>query len=383
MALTTTKASMMRPKVLVVEDSRTQALQTRLGLEAEGFQVVVVADSGSALELARRERPDVVLSDVRMPGTDGFQLCRSFRADGELASTPFVLHSGTFSAEDDRAFALALGAQAFVEKGMEPSPLATVLRDVLEAQAAAADDLDEASFLSWYRKRLLHRLVEEEAALERATAELGRAYDLTLEALVSALDLRDTETRHHSWRVTAYSLRLARGLGLEGDLLVDLERGALLHDIGKIGVPDHILRKPGPLDEDEWSEMRRHPRAGYEMLAGIAFLERPAEIVLTHHERSDGGGYPLGLKGSNVPLASRIFAVADTLDAITSKRPYRDGRSFAVALDEVRRLSGSQFDADVVRVAVSVSPVEWESIKEHVERARERAFARTGGGRAS
>jgi len=369
----------MGPKVLVVEDSRTQALRARLGLEAEGFEVVVAPRSEHALECARSERPDVVLSDVRMPGMDGFQLCRSFRSDGELAQTPFVLSSGTFSSEEDREFALAIGAQAYVEKGMEPRDLAALLHDLLGPRAALpAEELDDASFLTWYRGRLLHRLIEEEAALERASIAVGAAYDLTLEALVSALDLRDTETRHHSWRVTAYALRIARGLGLEGEFLVDLERGALLHDIGKIGVPDSILRKAGPLDDDEWLEMRKHPRAGYDMLAGIDFLERSAQIVLTHHERWDGDGYPLRLKGDDIPLGSRIFAVSDTIDAITSKRPYRDGRPFGVALDEIRRMSGSQFDPEIVAVAGAVSTVEWEAIEEHIEQMRERVRAGAG-----
>jgi putative nucleotidyltransferase with HDIG domain len=221
--------------------------------------------------------------------------------------------------------------------------------------------------------------VEEAAELERAHEALAAAYDATLEALVAALDLRDTETEYHSWRVAEYALTLARQLRIDGDLLTDLERGSLLHDIGKIGVPDHILRKPGPLDDEEWREMRRHPQLGYQMLAQIDFLKGAVEIVLTHHERWDGTGYPRGLVGEEIPFGSRIFAVADALDAITSRRPYRAARGFGTALAEIAGGSGTQFDPAVVRTAVTVAPADWTAIKDEVEtRRRRRRLAHAG-----
>jgi putative nucleotidyltransferase with HDIG domain len=239
------------------------------------------------------------------------------------------------------------------------------------SSAAVAALPDERSFRERYGDLLATRLVEEAAALERANEALTAAYDATLEALVTALDLRDTETEHHSWRVTEYSLALARSMGASRAFLTDLERGSLLHDIGKIGVPDQILRKPGPLDEDEWAMMRTHPELGYRMIAHIEFLRGAAPIVLSHHERWEGGGYPSGLSGKRIPLGARIFAVADALDAITSNRPYRPARCFDVAREEISRMSGSQFEPVVVRAALGIPAVEWQGIKERVERGRE------------
>ncbi|MDE3094623.1 MAG: HD-GYP domain-containing protein [Chloroflexota bacterium] len=201
-------------------------------------------------------------------------------------------------------------------------------------------------------ERTVRELHEKNARIEVLGAELREAYGETLTAFVSALDARDAETQGHSQRVAELSLRIARVLGVApgSQEWQDLEHGAMLHDVGKIGVPDAILRKPGPLDEEEWSFIRRHPAHGYYMLRGVRFLANAAELVLCHHERYDGGGYPRGLRGDEIPLAARIFAVADTFDAITSERPYKHAGSVAEACAEISRNSGTQFDPRVVAV---------------------------------
>ena len=182
------------------------------------------------------------------------------------------------------------------------------------------------------------------------TETLKETYDGTLEALVTALDARDRETKGHSTRVTDYTLDIARRMGLRTGTPAweDLKRAALLHDVGKIGVSDFILHKPGPLTPEEWDEMRRHPGIGYDMLKGVRFLAEPAEIVLSHHERFDGKGYPRALAGEEIPWGARIFAVADTFDAMTSDRPYRRALPWEAARDEIVRHKGTQFDAQVV-----------------------------------
>ena len=173
-------------------------------------------------------------------------------------------------------------------------------------------------------------------------------YQGMLYLLCSALDERDQVTDGHSRRVAAFSVAVARELNLTGDYLLDVERAGILHDIGKLAVPDAILSKPGPLTPEEWQEMRRHPTVGYQLVRGVPFLSRAAEIVYSHHERFDGAGYPRSLKGEEIPLGARIFAVVDTYDAITSDRPYRLARSHEYALEEVRRHAGTQFDPTVV-----------------------------------
>jgi putative nucleotidyltransferase with HDIG domain len=199
--------------------------------------------------------------------------------------------------------------------------------------------------------------------LERANADilamtdrLRESYHGTLEALVNALDARDRETKGHSSRVTHYTLEVARRMGIrEGSPeWLDIQRGALLHDVGKIGVSDNILHKPGSLTDEEWEHMRRHPAIGYSMLKEVTFLSRASEIVYTHHERYDGKGYPRGLKGQEIPLGARIFAVADSFDAMTSDRPYRKAMSWQEARDEIARNSGTQFDPQVVKLFLQI-----------------------------
>lgn len=356
-------------------------------LERAGFQVVCARDGKVALEMARREPPDVILADILMPGMDGFQLCLEVRLDSELRAIPYVLHTASFLGEEDRAFAFKLGADGYIEKDASAEELRALLVDVVEGRGGSAADrreggpLDERSFRGQYGERLLSRLVEEAAELQRANEALAAAYDATLEALVAALDLRDTETEFHSWRVAEYACAVARRLGLEGRRLAELERGSILHDIGKIGIPDQILRKPGPLSEDEWLEMRKHPLLGYEMIAHVDFLSEAAQIILAHHERWDGGGYPRGLRAEAIPLGARIFAVADAVDAMTSNRPYRAAQDLTSALEEIKRMSGSQFDPAVVEAAQSLPLGEWQALKDHVELRRGGARSLRAGAR--
>jgi putative nucleotidyltransferase with HDIG domain len=233
-------------------------------------------------------------------------------------------------------------------------------------------------------KQYVERTTETVTALRRKNEELERAnrdilemttalketYHGTLEALVTALDARDRETKGHSTRVTEYTLDVAGRLGLQPGTAAweDLMRAALLHDVGKIGVSDYILHKPGPLTPEEWQEMRRHPVIGYEMLKGVRFLAEAAEIVYSHHERFDGKGYPRALAGDEIPLGARIFAVADTFDAMTSDRPYRRALPWEAARDEIVRHSGTQFDARVVEAFLEAYS-DWLRKREE-ERAR-------------
>ena len=186
--------------------------------------------------------------------------------------------------------------------------------------------------------------------MQRANLELALAYDATIEGWAHALELRDRETEGHTRRVTEMTVAMARAKGVPEAKLVHMHRGALLHDIGKMGVPDSILLKPGKLTEEEWAIMRRHPEFAYEMLCSIEYLRPALDIPYCHHEKWDGTGYPRGLKGQEIPLAARIFAVADVFDALTSDRPYRPAWTRAHALEYIRQESGSHFDSQVVEL---------------------------------
>jgi len=190
--------------------------------------------------------------------------------------------------------------------------------------------------------------------LERSHFELSIAYDATILGWSNALDLRDKETEGHSQRVTDLTVQIAKAMGISEEKIVHIRRGALLHDIGKMGVPDHILFKPGPLDEEEWKIMRQHPQYALDMLSPIAYLKPALDIPFCHHERWDGSGYPRGLKGEEIPIAARIFAVADVYDALTSDRPYRKALSHQQAVDYIRQQRGIQFDPKVVDVFLRI-----------------------------
>ena len=225
----------------------------------------------------------------------------------------------------------------------------------------------------------LFRSIADNAALSvqnaRLYQDLDASYLATLEALTMALDLRDRETAGHSRRVVEYTARLAQQIGLDKDTIENIKRGALIHDVGKIGVPDAVLQKPGPLDPEERKIIEKHPQAGYEMLLGIPYLSEEIKIVLAHQEKWDGTGYPLGLKGEAIPLGARLFMIADTFDALTSDRPYRKGRPYEAARQIIAEESGRQFDPMAVRAFLEVPPGEWLQIRAMVieEVAKRRA----------
>ena len=202
--------------------------------------------------------------------------------------------------------------------------------------------------------------------LRQAMENLEHSYDVTLEALGDALDLKDSETEGHSKRVTAYTIALARAMGISPSQIKIIARGAFLHDIGKMAIPDDILRKPGKLTEEEQVVMREHCSRGYHMLRKIPFLSEAAEIVFSHQEHFDGSGYPSGLSGGEIPVGSRIFAIADTLDAITSDRPYRKARSFDTAREEILSHSGTQFDPNVVEVFLKIPNELWHELRSEI-----------------
>jgi putative nucleotidyltransferase with HDIG domain len=200
----------------------------------------------------------------------------------------------------------------------------------------------------------------------RLYRELQNSYDLTLYAMTAALDLRDRETEGHSRRVVAYTLRLAQQMGLDENVMENIRRGALLHDVGKIGIPDRVLHKPGPLDADERRVIETHPQKGYDMLLGIGPLNEAVKIVLAHHEKWDGSGYPLGLKGENIPLGARLFALADVFDALTSERPYRQPMTLEAAREVIGREMGTHFDPQAVVAFMAIPVDEWTRIREAV-----------------
>jgi putative nucleotidyltransferase with HDIG domain len=262
--------------------------------------------------------------------------------------------------------AMKSGALDYVLKPFLLDDVERSIRSALERNREALRRTD--------RVRNLEETVERQSAeLQSLLGSMEESSEGTLEALVAALDAREHETKAHSRRVSQYAVELAQRIGMSGEELETLRRGALLHDIGKIGVPDRILLKPATLDEQEWHQMRRHPSIGHWILNGIPWLRAASDIVLCHHERYDGSGYPRRLAGNQIPIGARVFSVADTLDAITSPRPYHIGHSFEAARDEVAAARGGQFDPAIADEFLSVPISTWSAI-------RSRSLAETAAG---
>jgi len=310
--------------ILIVDDNAAnrdtlEALLTSLGHELR------FAQSGEeALKKAIALPPDLILLDVNMPGMDGFEVCEKLRADSKLASVPIVI---TTSLDDKKSKmrGIEVGADDFITKPIDGMEIRARVKMILR--------------LNRYRKSL-----QQQDEIQRAHNELQEAYEETLKGWVRALDARDRETELHSKRVTLLTKSVARQAGFVDQDLEDVRRGALLHDIGKIAVPDHILLKPGPLTDAEWVIMRTHPKAAYDILKPIKHLANSLDIPYCHHERWDGAGYPRGLKGDAIPLSARIFAIIDVWDALLSDRPYRKAWKREKVIEHIRENSGTHFD---------------------------------------
>jgi len=257
--------------------------------------------------------------------------------------------------------ALSAGAYDYVTKPFNAIELKNKIQKALERRRLVLENKQ-------YQLHLERRVQEQTADLRDALSRVNTAYAHTLEALINALDARERETQRHSKRVSEYTLVIARKLGISSAEFVDLERGSLLHDIGKIGISDSILLKPAKLTEEEWVEIRKHPDIGHQILKGISFLEGAAEMVRQHHERFDGTGYPRGLAGEEILLGARIFAVVDTFDAMTSDRPYRKALSYQTAREEIIRFSGRQFDPHLVGCFLQIPEDIWFKTKDSLSR---------------
>jgi len=321
-------------RVLVIDDEAPIRLLCRVNLEAEGMEVLEARDGPGGLEQARAERPDVILLDVMMPGMTGFEVCQRIRNDPQIAEIPIII----LTALDDREsllHALKAGADDFISKPFDRYELRARLMGITR--------------LNRYQK-----LLQERAKLREANTQLLDAYEATIEGWSHALDLRDRETEGHSRRVTQLTVRLAQALGISDNDIMHIRRGALLHDMGKIGIPDSILHKPDKLTDEEWKIMRTHPQLAYDMLFPIEYLRPALEIPLTHHEKWDGTGYPRGLTGEEIPIVARLFSVVDVWDALTSDRPYRPAWSQEDALTYIREQSGKHFDPRVVDLFFNV-----------------------------
>lgn len=351
---------MEQQRVLIVDDEGAVREVVSALLNLSGYLTFAAKGAEEALTRMREDPAyDLVISDVMMPGVDGLTLLDRIQID--YPGTPVVM----FTAAHDihiATNAFRRGATDYLLKPFERSQLIAVVVRAIEDSRIRKQD-------SAYRENLESIVSARTRRLRITMEDLERSYDITLEAMGDALDLRDAETQGHSRRVTAYTIELARKIGLDTDELRIIARGAFLHDIGKISTPDSVLLKPGKLDEREIAIMREHCERGYDMVRKIPFLREASEIVYAHQESFDGKGYPRGLKGDKIPLGARIFAIADTLDAITSDRPYRKKQTMDAAREEIASCAGKQFDPLIVIAFLEVPTSRWSELRAEVVQA--------------
>jgi response regulator RpfG family c-di-GMP phosphodiesterase len=339
-------------RVLAVDDEQAASRLIAIMLRPPAFYCTTASNGAEALEALQAERFDAVISDLQMPGISGLELLAHVRRS--YPHVAFLVTTGVDDV-DVGVHAMRSGADDYLVKPLHENALLASLESALHKR-----HLEQQ--VEGYRQHLEEMVADRTVQLREALGQIERSYEDTLQALGAAIDLRDNETAGHSQRVCRYSLELARTLGWSENQLGSLSRGACLHDIGKLGIPDGILLKPGPLTPDERTVMQRHAQIGFDLVADITFLSDAAEIVLTHHERYDGSGYPRGLKADEILPAARIFAVADSFDAITSDRPYRLASSFASGRDIISQCSGTQFDPKVVTAFLSIPEQAWLAI---------------------
>src|SRR5205807_3580373 len=305
---------MTTERILVVDDEEPIREIISSMLSAAGYKTRQAATGMEALHILKTSGEfELMLSDLMMAEMDGVALLE--RSKEKYPDMPVIM----VTAVHDISVALAAirnGAYDYLLKPFEREQLLAMARRALETRRLKLENRA-------YQHNLESMVTAKTEQLRQAMTDLERSYDITLEALGDALDLKDSETEGHSKRVTAFTIAIARAMGISTERVRIIARGAFLHDIGKMAIPDNILRKPGALTPEEIAIMREHCFRGYQMLRKIPFLAEAAEIVYSHQERFDGTGYPRGLKADEIPLGARIFSVADTLDALTSDRPYR------------------------------------------------------------
>ena len=354
-------------KVLIVDDGEENLYLLETLLEESDYEVVSAVNGAEALEKLRNEGADMIISDILMPVMDGFQLCKKVREDEDLKDIPFIFYTATYTDGKDEDFALKRGADRYVRKPIEPEKFLQIVQEVIKDAeegriATKQAPMDEAEAFKLYSERLVNKLerkmlaMEEEVArrkqaqeeLKQSYERLGRTLEETVNALASALEHRDPYTSGHQRQVAQLACAIAEEMSVSQEQINGIRLAGIVHDIGKISVPAEILTKPTRLTELESNIIKTHSHVGYDILKDIEFPWPIAQIVLQHHERMDGSGYPQGISGEEILLEARILGVADVVEAMFSHRPYRPALGIDKALEEISQKSGSLYDPEVV-----------------------------------
>jgi response regulator RpfG family c-di-GMP phosphodiesterase len=354
-------------RVLIVDDEEPVRKVIAAVLSHLGHHCQTAAGGEEALQILKTQRFDAVISDLQMPGMSGMELLSRVRQN--YPQLAFLVVTGV---DDIRVGieAMQSGADDYIVKPfqVDPNVVSSSLTCALQKKCLELE-------VENYRYHLEEIVAEQTQQLREALRQIECSYEHTLEALGAAIDLRDSPTAGHSRRVFLYSIEIAKGMGGLEKQMRNIAMGAWLHDIGKLAIPDAILLKPGPLTDEERQVMQRHAQIGYDLVKGIPFLTNAAEIIFAHHERCDGSGYPRGLKTEEITVGARIFAVADTFDAMTSDRPYCRALPFESSRKVIAGGAGKQYDARVARVFLSIPDETWNAIRTETAAIQDSALA--------
>jgi putative two-component system response regulator len=330
------------PVILVVDDEAPNRMVLEGMLISQGYDVALAEDGPEALRMVAARPPDVVLLDVMMPDMDGFEVLRRLRDQEETRHLPVVMVTA-LSASEHRVRSLDLGADDFLTKPVDMAELRARVRSLVQVKAFH-------DHMQHDKEELEAQVQERTRALRRAMLDLKAASLETVLRLSRAAEYKDDDTGEHVLRMSRYAAAIATKMALSEQQVEEILHAAPMHDVGKIGIPDRVLMKPGRLDEDEWQLMRRHCKFGQQILADskAPVIQLAESIALNHHEKWDGSGYPRGLKGGDIPLSARIVAAGDVFDALTSRRPYKEAFTVERSLDIMREGRGSHFDPAVL-----------------------------------
>jgi response regulator RpfG family c-di-GMP phosphodiesterase len=345
--------------ILVVDDEEAIREAASTMLESRGYKCTALSNGHAAQEFVRSQTPDLVLIDMIMPEMDGIELLDWLRNfDPEIPVIMVTaIHDISTALE-----AIRRGAYDYTLKPFEKDQLFHGVGRALQHRRLVVENRKNRT----YQQDVDRKVEERTAELRAKHYELEQSYDDTLEALGTALDMKDAETEGHCRRVTAFTVSIAKAVPVPLNYLPIMARAAFLHDIGKMAIPDSILRKPGPLDNDEKQIIRTHCDIGYNVLIRIPFLRDAAEIVLAHHEFFDGTGYPRGLRDEQIHRGARIISVANAFDAMLTDWPYRNALAMSHVREEIRRCAGTQFDPKIVDVFLSIPEQHWLELRENL-----------------
>lgn len=341
-------------KILIVDDMEDFLYMLETILKGNGYEVVTAKDGLEALDKLKEESIDMIISDILMPRMDGFQFCRECKKDDRLKKIPFIFYTATYTSRKDGEFALSLGAEKYIRKPTELKVFLNIIKEVIEKHkeggliAPKEPIKNGEKYLIEYNQRLVEKLEKKVVALEKSEKQVKDLLEEMILTMGKVTEIKDPYTAGHQQKVSQLAVAIAKELDLPQGKIEGIRITALLHDIGKLSVPTEILSKSTTLSDIEFSLIKEHSRIGYNILKSIDFSYPVANIVLQHHEKINGSGYPRGLKGNEILLEAKIICVADVVEAMSSHRPYRAALGIDKALEEISQNRGILYDPEVV-----------------------------------